>query len=189
VARHGAARPHLPWSEYANTRAGRPASASLPAELKDLVKRRLPDYMVPSAIVVLDAMPRTPNGKLDRKALPRPDQAPSAAAASYTAPENELEKTIAGVWRDLLSLERVGSHDNFFDLGANSLIMMQANLRLRDLLKRNLRLVDLFQYPTVNTLAAHLGQAKDGGVVLEQSQQRGQARLDALRRRRVEVRK
>jgi natural product biosynthesis luciferase-like monooxygenase protein len=189
VARRGAARPHLPWSEYANTRAGRPASASLPAELKDLVKRRLPDYMVPSAIVVLDAMPRTPNGKLDRKALPRPDQAPSAAAASYTAPENELEKTIAGVWRDLLSLERVGSHDNFFDLGANSLIMMQANLRLRDLLKRNLRLVDLFQYPTVNTLAAHLGQAKDGGVVLEQSQQRGQARLDALRRRRVEVRK
>jgi acyl carrier protein len=184
-----AIKPALPWSAYANARDKKVAPNSLQTELKELCRRRLPDYMVPASIVILDAMPRTPNGKLDRKALPEPDRERVVAEITYAAPQNELEKTIAGVWRDLLNLERVGAHDNFFDLGANSLIMMQANMRLKELLQRNLRLVDLFQYPTVSSLAAHMGQANDGGVVLEQSQQRGQARLDALRRRRVDVRK
>lgn len=179
----------LPWSDYANAGDHRAARSSLVAELKELVKRRLPDYMVPAAIIVLDAMPRTPNGKLDRKALPEPDRERTVTTIAYAAPQNELEKAIAGVWRDLLNLEQVGAHDNFFDLGANSLIMMQANTRLRESLQRNLRLVDLFQYPTVSALAAHLSRANDDGVALGQSQQRGQARLDALRRRRVEARK
>jgi acyl carrier protein len=81
-------------------------------------------------------------------------------------------------------LDRVGSNDNFFDLGANSLSMMRANARLRDVLQRDLPLVDLFRYPSVNALAAHLAQATDDTVVLDQSRQRGQGRIDALRRRR-----
>ncbi|HYM32628.1 MAG TPA: phosphopantetheine-binding protein, partial [Candidatus Cybelea sp.] len=93
------------------------------------------------------------------------------------------------VWKELLNLERVGANDNFFDLGANSLIMMQANVRLRSALRRELTLVDLFRYPTVSALAAHLGSAIGDKSKLDQSQQRGQARLDALRRRRAEPRR
>jgi natural product biosynthesis luciferase-like monooxygenase protein len=172
------------WSEYAN-RPGLPsAPSSLALELKELAKERLPEYMVPAAVIVLDALPRTPNGKVDRKALPQPGGEVPQTASRYVAPATELERAIASVWQELLHVERVGSHDNFFDLGANSLLMVQANSRLRSALGRDLSLVDLFRYPTVNALAAHLGRADDDNTALVQSQERGRARLDALQRRR-----
>jgi hypothetical protein len=150
-----------------------------------MAKERLPEYMVPATIIVLDALPRTPNGKIDRKALPEPDRELPRTTTAYVAPATELERTIASVWQELLHLERVGTRDNFFDLGANSLLMVQANSRLRTALRRDLSLVDLFRYPTVNALAAHLSQAGDDQSALQQSRERGRARIDALQRRRV----
>ena len=180
-----AAEPRKPWIDYANPRDAQAAYSSLARELKDLAKRRLPEYMVPSAIIVLDALPRTPNGKIDRQALPEPDREWIRPAAVYSAPQGELEKSIAAVWRDLLRLERIGANDNFFDLGADSLLMLRANMRLRELLQQDLSLVDLFRYPTISALASHLSRTTDDQVALDQSQQRGQSRIDALQRRRL----
>jgi natural product biosynthesis luciferase-like monooxygenase protein len=173
------------WAAYTNRRATSSAPADLAVALKDLAREHLPDYMVPSAVLLVDALPRTPNGKLDRKALPEPGRAATCTAAAYVAPTTELEQAISAVWQDLLHLERVGTNDNFFDLGANSLLMVQANSRLRTALRRELSLVDLFRYPSVSALAKHLGTDGNDGAVLQQSQERGRARLGALQRRRT----
>jgi natural product biosynthesis luciferase-like monooxygenase protein len=177
-----------PWESWTNRRAAAALDADLPRELKELAKTRLPEYMVPATIVVLDALPRTPNGKIDRKALPQPGLQLPATSAAYCAPRTELEKDIAGVWQELLELERVGAQDNFFDLGANSLLMVQASSRLRAVLRSDLSLIDLFRYPTVGALAAHLSRSTDDGAALEKSQERGLARGEALQRRRLAAR-
>jgi acyl-CoA synthetase (AMP-forming)/AMP-acid ligase II/precorrin-6B methylase 2 len=172
-----------PCREYTNTPAVQPSGTSLSLELKELAKENLPDYMIPTSIVVMQALPRTPNGKIDRKALPAPEREPTVTVAAYAAPQTEIELAIAAVWQDLLDLDRVGTHDNFFDLGANSLLMVQANSRLRAALRREFSLIDLFRFPTVSALAAHLSQDEDDQSALRQSQERGRARIDAMQRR------
>jgi hypothetical protein len=173
------------WNEYTNRGRTLVDPAALILELKELAKERLPEFMVPATIILLDALPRTPNGKIDRKALPQPAGERQSTATRYVAPETALEQTIASVWQELLQFERVGAHDNFFDLGANSLLMVQANSRLRAALRRDLSLVDLFRYPTVNALATYLSRSDHNPSALVQSQERGRTRLDALQRRRV----
>jgi natural product biosynthesis luciferase-like monooxygenase protein len=172
------------WNEYSNRRSPHSNPSSLALELKGLAKERLPEFMVPATIILLDALPRTPNGKIDRKALPQPDAERPLTAISYVAPETESERIISAVWQELLRVERVGKHDNFFDLGANSLLMVQANSQLRAALRRDLTLVDLFRYPTVSALATYLSQTAPDSSALMQSQERGRTRLDALQRRR-----
>jgi natural product biosynthesis luciferase-like monooxygenase protein len=180
--------PRKAWNDYTNRRTGRSSPRLLAIELKEMAKERLPEFMVPATIILMDALPRTPNGKVNRKALPQPGSESSLTAARYVAPENELERTISSVWRELLQLERVGIHDNFFDIGANSLLMVQANSRLRAALRRDLSLVDLFRYPTVNALAQYLNNATPDPSALVRSQDRGRARLDALQKRRTSPR-
>jgi hypothetical protein len=109
--------------------------------------------------VLLDKFPLTPNGKIDRKALPEPERRGRSAGAAYAPPSNNLEQQIAEIWQEMLGAERVGRRDNIFDLGANSLLTMQANNRLSALLGRKVSLVSMFRYPTVESLAAHLGDA------------------------------
>jgi len=176
---------HPQWNEFVNERALQPAAATLSRDLKAYLKGRLPDYMVPSAFVVMDAMPRTPNGKIDRKALPAPEQRQGQAAPA-ASPKTETERAIAAVWQRLLNIETVGLDDNFFDLGANSLTMVQANSILRDQLKCALSLVDLFRFPTVSALAAHLSAPTE--TVQEtrsevNGQTKGRRQLDAMLRR------
>jgi len=131
-----------------------PAIDQLRARLKDI----LPEYMVPAAFVFLDAMPLTPNGKVDRKALPAPDQGRPELHASFLAPRSELERTIADIWRQVLKVEHVGIDDNFFDLGGHSLRITQVHEALRTQVAQPLPLVTLFQYPTIRTLAGWLSQ-------------------------------
>jgi hypothetical protein len=178
-----AAVPRKAWNEYTNRPRTFSNPSSLALELKELARERLPEYMVPTTVILLDALPRTPNGKIDRKALPQPGSELPVTTTRFVAPETELERTISSVWRELLQLERVGTLDNFFDLGANSLLMVQANSRLRAALRRELSLVDLFRYPTVSALAGYLNQTAPDHSGLVQSQERGRARLDALQRR------
>ena len=129
------------------------------AELRDYMKQRLPEYMLPSAIVQLEGFPLTPNGKLDRKALPAPDGPSHDVDGLYVAPRSELERLIAGVWREELGVERVGVRDNFFNLGGHSLLLIRVNNRLREVLRMELPVVELFKYPTVSALAEHLSRS------------------------------
>ncbi|RYG33087.1 MAG: methyltransferase domain-containing protein, partial [Burkholderiales bacterium] len=155
-------------------------------DLRAHLRGMLPEYMVPSTFVMLGAFPLTPNGKIDRKALPRPVQvAAPAVSADYVAPTNSVEETISDVWKSLLGIERVGLRDNIFDLGANSLLTVQANQRLSSLLDRKIALVSMFRYPTVEALAAHLSEGQDSGeAAAKRTQDRDARKKDAAERRR-----
>jgi hypothetical protein len=121
-------------------------------ELRVFLKQKVPDYMVPSAFVVLDALPLTPNGKVDRKALPMPDQRQPDSDDGFIAPRTEVEEAIATVWRDVLRVERLGIHENFFDLGGHSLLATQVISRMRNLFQLDLPLRLLFEKPTIEEL-------------------------------------
>ncbi len=140
------------WSDYANPRP-RKSSGKLVGELKNYLKVKLPDYMVPAAFMVLDALPRTPNGKTDRKALPAPDGLRPELEKSYVAPRTAVEEVLAQMWAEVLGVERVGMQDNFFDLGGHSLLATQLISRVRDYLKVELPLYKLFESATVEELA------------------------------------
>jgi hypothetical protein len=122
--------------------------------------------MTPSAFVFLDALPLTVNGKVDRHALPAPDGARPDGETEYVAPRTPLEEVLAGIWVELLSIERVGVHDNFFMLGGHSLLATQVLARLLTLFKIELPLVVVFQSPTIAEFAEALRaqESKPGQV-------------------------
>jgi nonribosomal peptide synthetase DhbF len=126
-------------------------------ELQDALRQRLPEHMVPAAIVELAALPLTANGKLDRQALPEPDKSTSAPAAQ---PQSVTELTVAAIWQGVLAVDAVGVADNFFDLGGNSLLLIQVLSRLRQQIHRSVEMTDLFRYPNIRTLAEHLDRLR-----------------------------
>jgi thioesterase domain-containing protein/acyl carrier protein len=127
-------------------------------ELRAFLKDKLPDYMVPSAFVFLDAMPLTPSGKLDRKALPAPDPMRPELEGAFVAPRTPTESIIAEIWRDLLGVDRVGVHDNFFDLGGHSLLAVRLFARIEKELGKKPPLSSLFERATVEHLAGVISQ-------------------------------
>ncbi len=159
--------------------------AEVPTEgLRTALRTRLPEYMVPSSIVVLEALPLSPNGKVDRKVLPAPESAVSAA--SYVAPRDAVEEAVAAVWSEVLGVERVGAHDNFFDLGGHSLLATQVLSRLRQIYAVDIPLRRLFEEPTVATLALAIKEAQEepaSGQIAGAGQDAGDAilsQIDAL---------
>ncbi|HEX6288077.1 MAG TPA: non-ribosomal peptide synthase/polyketide synthase, partial [Herpetosiphonaceae bacterium] len=128
------------------------------ADLRGFLQTRLPAYMVPSTFVCLATFPLTPNGKVDRAALPAPEL-DDQGAASFVAPQSPLEELVAGVWAEVLGRGRVGQHDNFFDLGGHSLLATQVMARLRRSCGVDLPVRQLFDTPTVAALAAALAAA------------------------------
>lgn len=117
------------------------------------LREKLPAYLVPTAFIILDAFPETPNGKLDYKQLPAPDPASIAQAAASTPPSTETEKELAGIWSGILQLEHVGVSDNFFDLGGHSLLAAQVVSRIRRQFNINFPLRQFFEGPTITELA------------------------------------
>jgi amino acid adenylation domain-containing protein len=130
-----------------------------PSDLRGFLKEKLPEYMVPSAFVTLEALPLTPNGKVDRKALPAPEGRPELNEA-HVAPRTPTEEVLAGIWAQVLGLDRVGVHDNFFELGGHSLLATQVVSRLRKAFQRELPIRWLFEAPTVAQLAARVDTAE-----------------------------
>jgi acyl carrier protein len=131
-------------------------------ELKRHAAQWLPDVMIPSAFVVLDSLPLTPSGKVDRLALPAPDAANGSGADAYVAPRTPVEEAVAAIWADVLGIERVGADDDFFALGGHSLLATQIIAQIRSNLSVNLPLHSLFTAPTVATLAAQVVQMMGG---------------------------
>ncbi|MBV9788623.1 MAG: amino acid adenylation domain-containing protein, partial [Chloroflexi bacterium] len=135
------------------------------SSLRTFMATKLPDYMVPNTFIVLDELPVTPNGKTDYRALPQPDGARPNLAAAYVAPRNELEQTIAAIWQELLGVDQVGLHDNFFDLGGHSLLVIQLHGQLNERLGgsaamlERVSMLDLFKYPTISALSEFLSQS------------------------------
>jgi amino acid adenylation domain-containing protein len=148
-------------------------------ELRERLRRELPEYMVPATFVALDRLPLSANGKVDRRALPAPAD---AAGTPHLSPRSAAETAVAAAWQEVLGVDRVGVHDNFFDLGGSSLLLYRVYSLLREL-RADLRVVDLFRYPTVEALAGHLDQdgARDAGL-LAQSRARADERRAARRR-------
>ena len=110
--------------------------------------------MVPSTFVLLDSLPLTPNGKVDRKKLPNPNI--NRSHTEYVVPKSETEQQIAKVWQDVLQLEKVGIYDNFFEVGGNSLLLIQVSGKLREIFKMELQVVTLLKYPTIYYLGQYI---------------------------------
>ncbi len=123
-------------------------------ELREMLRESLPDYMVPSAFVILGALPLTANGKVDRRALPAPER--PVEEGSYLAPRTPVEGVLAGIWSEVLGLEQVGALDNFFVLGGHSLLATRMISRLRNAFRVELPLRDLFEDPTVAGLSSRI---------------------------------
>jgi aryl carrier-like protein len=156
----------------------------LQTEIRDALKKRLPDYMIPAVFVAVESFPLTGSGKVDRKALPDPGNLRPELATSYVAPSGDLENMLAKQWRELLKLERIGAHDNFFELGGHSLLLAQAHARLRAA-GRDLTIVDMFQHPTIRSLAEFLGRPNsDDGAAVQKAQDRASLQRRALGRKR-----
>ncbi|HEY8160638.1 MAG TPA: amino acid adenylation domain-containing protein [Methylobacter sp.] len=123
------------------------------SELQCFLKPQLPEFMVPSAFVFLEALPITPNGKLNRNALPEPDQHRQVLDADFIAPRSQVEKQLTEVWRGVLSVNRIGIHDNFFELGGQSLLVAKMLVEINKLFNIDLSLGAVYQYPTIKQLA------------------------------------
>jgi hypothetical protein len=157
------------------------------APMRAFLQSRLPEHMVPSAFVALDAMPLTASGKVDRRALPAPGASRPELARAFVEPRTPPERAIAEIWRSVLRLERVGVHDNFFELGGHSLLIVQAHGRLRRRFPdRDVSLVDLFRHTTIAELAAWLGADRGSDLPkdVEEAAERREAARERLGRRR-----
>ena len=147
----------LDWTDYANDPLKVRSARALVADLRRSLQAELPEYMVPSAFVVLDALPLTAHGKVDRAALPAPESALPAGA--YVAPRTPAEEALAAIWAEVLGLERVGIEDNFFELGGHSLLATQVVSQVRERLGAELPVRALFEHPTIAGLAPEIGAA------------------------------
>ena len=141
------------------------------SSLREHLRDRLPEYMVPSAIVFLDSLPRTSSGKVDRKALPEPRE--EVLRSFFEAPRTAAEEAVAAAWRDVLHLERVGLGENFFDLGGHSLLLVQVQARLEKVFGRPIPIIEMFRHVTVEQLAAYLGGAAAASGARNETREEG----------------
>lgn len=138
-----------PLNQYANNPRQRLLQKILVPKLREFLTQRLPDYMIPSALVLLETLPLTANGKVDHAALPAPDGDRPALVNRYVAPQNALETLLANLWANILGIEQVGVRDSFFDLGGQSLLATQLIARLNELLRIQIPLTTLFANPAI----------------------------------------
>ena len=155
---------------------GAEEQASVTRELQGFLRNKLPEYMVPAVFVQLESLPLTANGKVDRRSLPLPEAAEKMTATEFVAPQTEMEQTMAGIWQEVLQVEKVGIHDNFFDLGGTSVHLVRVHARLRELAEQELPIVKMFEYPTIQSLIQYTSRQTDEQAVLQQSQEYAQTR-------------
>ena len=132
------------------------------SQIREFLKAKLPEYMVPARVIILPAFPLTANGKIDRRALPEPDQlSPVGRESEHTESLTALEQAIADIWQELLHLDAVGPEENFFDLGGDSILIIQAHGRIRAKLCCEISVLDMFRYPTIRALAQNFSGSNE----------------------------
>lgn len=154
-------------------------------DLRSFGLARLPEYMVPAIFVALKQLPLTASGKVDRKALPDPDVQRPNLDTPYIVPSTEIERNIAALWEEVLKVDRVGIRDNFFDLGGYSLIMSKVRRKLELMLQKDISMVEMFEHPTVHSLAEHLSpSAATEAPSPQPDHERASKQRQAIRQRR-----
>ena len=133
-------------------------------ELRQYLRQKLPEYMIPSAFVFLDSLPLTPNGKVNRRALPAPENTSWELASTFVASRHPVEEVLAGIWTQVLGISQVGIHDNFFEQGGHSLLATQVISRIRKTFGVDISLQRLFEFPTIAELAKNIQEASHQGV-------------------------
>jgi amino acid adenylation domain-containing protein len=171
-----------PWVKYATAPIEGAQIEKMGPVLRAYLEEKLPEYMVPSTFVWLDRLPLTPNGKVDRKALPQPERRSAEMESAYMAPRTELEKTISSIWQEVLGVERVGVGDNFFDLGGHSLFMAEIFAKLQSVVNKSFTMVELYEYPTVASLANYLSRDRAERSSFQQSRQMAEKSKDGKSR-------
>jgi amino acid adenylation domain-containing protein len=154
------------------------------ADLRGHMKQLLPTHMLPTAFVVLDELPLAPNGKLDRSALPDKHAATPLVEDEYVAPQSEVERIIKAIWQETLQVDRVGTHDNFFDVGGHSFVMLQIQSKLQTAFDKTISIIEMFEHPTISSLAEHLAAQAGAAPDFQAVQQQAEARRESLLRRR-----
>lgn len=156
-------------------------------QLREYLQQKLPQYMVPLEYIILDTFPLTANGKVDRKRLPEP-QVETMTTTEDILPQTKIEQQIAAVWREVLQMEKVGIHDNFFDIGGNSVHAIRVHSKLQELLAIELKVVDLFTNPTVHSLSQYLAQTdRSSGTIKNRRDER--SRKGIARKERADFRR
>ncbi|MEH2261607.1 amino acid adenylation domain-containing protein [Nostoc sp.] len=157
-------------------------------ELRQFLSNKLPGYMLPTAFVILESFPLTPNGKIDRRALPNPDL--QRELSDYVMPNTEVERIIAGIWQKALVVEKVGIYNNFFELGGHSLLLVKVNQQLQEEFGLELSIVDMFNYPTIHSLSQYLITKINQEDPTKQNNQRSQSHseIKSLRNQQLESR-
>jgi amino acid adenylation domain-containing protein len=151
----------------------------------EYLRKHLPEYMIPSALLVLPSLPLTPNGKIDHKSLPAPDLS-TIFNVNYVSPNSQIEKIIAEIWQDVLQIERVGINHSFWELGGNSLLLVKVYNQLQartDINFPNLSIVDLFKYPTIAALAKHLKGKEQAARKIRNTNQEARLKQREIRQR------
>lgn len=152
-------------------------------EVRKSLRNKLPEYMVPSLYVFVERLPLNPNGKLDRKALPAPDIASASKNSNYVAPQNEIEKTLADIWKEVIGVDEIGVHDNFFEIGGHSLLLVQVHSRMKEVFKRDFPLLEMFTYPTISALAAFVTGEPDKPVMMQNEERLHKQKQAKLKRK------
>jgi amino acid adenylation domain-containing protein len=134
------------------------------SELREYVSKRLPHYMIPAYFVSLESIPLSSSGKVDRKALPEPTV---GSGAAYVEAGTGLEKKIAAAWKEILGIEKIGIYDKFFDIGGNSLNILQVHSKIKEMIKKDFPVMVMFRYPTIYLLAGYLGQEENDTGILQ----------------------
>ncbi|MFB8791840.1 MAG: amino acid adenylation domain-containing protein [Potamolinea sp.] len=152
------------WRSYANNPLQAKLARNLVPQLQNYLTKKLPDYMIPSAYIVLESLPLTPNGKVNRPALPSPTIIKPELTGNYVTPQTAVEERLVKIWAEVLGLKRVGIYDNFFELGGHSLLATQLISRVRDAFKMELPLRSVFEAPTIAELAKVIESFKDSNA-------------------------
>jgi amino acid adenylation domain-containing protein len=153
-----------PWGAYGNDPVEHSVKQQLIPQLREYLKERLPEYMIPSAWMVVKQLPLTPNGKVDRQALSAPPSRPEGVG-EYIAPRTELEGVLTDIWAQLLRVDHVGVHDNFFELGGHSLLATQVVVRIRSSLSIEMPMRVIFEFPTIEKLSAQVEKLRQARVL------------------------